>query len=141
MIPIVSNTMEYSFSHAGNRKAVRPLLPSVVANECSCDLKSSLPNELLSERYIKKSVWRSINIMPCFVAHTKDGESFLEYPNQIHVTRDDIAMLPELIRPENIVRGAKSNKKTTPDGFSLYYEEVRTKRKQLAFKTMYKVKK
>ena len=97
MIPIVSNTMEYSFSHAGNRKAVRPLLPSVVANECSCDLKSSLPNELLSERYIKKSVWRSINIMPCFVAHTKDGESFLEYPNQIPVTRDDIAMLPELI--------------------------------------------
>ena len=31
-------------------------------------------------------------------------------------------------------------KKSTSDGFSLYYEEVRTKRKQLAFKTMYKVK-
>ena len=115
-------------------------MSSAVAPECSCDLKLSFPNELLSERYIKKPIWRSINITPCFVAHTKDGESFLEYPNQIHVTRDDIAMLPELIRPENIVRGAKSNKKTTPDGFSLYYEEVRTKRKQLAFKTMYKVK-
>lgn len=128
------------------REAVKP---SVVAPECSCDLKLSFLNELLSERYIKKPIWRSINITPCFVAHTKDGESFLEYPNQIPVTRDDIAALPELIKPENIMQGGKSKsgspviiyKKITSDGFTLYCEEVRVGKKQLAFKTMYKVKK
>ena len=89
-----------------------------------------------------QQVWHAVK------RHGKDGESFLDYPNQVPLTRDDIAMLPELIRPENIVRGAKSKshtplvvyKKITTDGFTLYYEEVRTKRKQLAFKTMYKVK-
>lgn len=90
-----------------------------------------------------QQVWHAVK------RHGKDGESFLEYPNQVPVTRDDIAMLPELIRPENIVRGEKSRsgspviiyKKSTPDGFTLYCEEVRTGKKQLAFKTMYKVKK
>ena len=81
--------------------------------------------------------------------HGVGGESFDRYPNQLPLTREDIAALPELIRPENIVKGARSRtttplvlyRKDMPDGFMLFFEEVRVGKNQLAFKTMYKIKK
>lgn len=69
--------------------------------------------------------------------------------NQLPITRDDVAALPEIIKsPDTVTAGKQTGQglpsviygKIMPDGTITYVEEVRRGKNQLAFKTMWKSK-
>ena len=87
------------------------------------------------------------------VAHNQKNHGSMETEEprgQIAITEDDYARIPQILDSYDDIEVAGENKlglqtiryrKVFPDGTSYYLEEVRTRRKSLAFKTMYKLKK
>lgn len=78
--------------------------------------------------------------------HAGGGET---RQNQIPITREDVAALPEIIKsPDMVTAGEQTRQglpsviygKVMPDGTITYVEEVRSGKNQLAFKTMWKNK-